>query len=71
MNIPFNISEADVKQAFSKFGPIEAVDLPLQKGAKSKGYAFVLFSQESSAIQAYAEMDEKVLWGRKIHIKPA
>ena len=44
MNIPFNISEADVKQAFTKFGPIEAVDLPLQKGAKSKGYAFVLYS---------------------------
>lgn len=50
MNIPFNINEADVRAAFSKFGEISAIDMPLQKGAKSKGYAFVLFEHESSAV---------------------
>jgi len=45
--------------------------MPLQKGAKSKGYAFVKYLTESSAISAYAELDQKVVWGRRIHIKPA
>jgi len=29
MNIPFNITEQDVRHTFSKFGEINAIDFPL------------------------------------------
>ena len=43
MNLPFSITESDIHDQFQKFGDIEEIDVPLQKGAKSKGYCFVKY----------------------------
>ena len=45
--------------------------MPLQKGAKSKGFAFVKFTAPENAVNAFTRLDGKIVWGRKLHIKPA
>lgn len=43
-NIPYNITEEEVRSAFSKFGNIKKVKVPIEYDGKTKGYAFVTYS---------------------------
>ena len=59
-NLSFNVTEEDLKNAFSKFGNIEEASIIVDKFSKrSKGFAFVTFSDDESGKKAISEMDGK------------
>ena len=47
-NLDFNVTEDEIKAAFSRFGTVESVRIPHNAGGKSRGLAFVVFSDDVS-----------------------
>ena len=45
-NIDWTATEDDIRQGFSKYGKVERVRLPKNRGGKSKGFGFVVFSSK-------------------------
>ncbi|XP_049848370.1 probable RNA-binding protein 19 [Schistocerca gregaria] len=71
-NLPYTTTEKDLSDLFSPFGDILEVHLAVDKENKrNKGFAFVLFSSPTSAIEAYSALDGNIFQGRLIHILPA
>lgn len=53
VNIDWGATEADLSQVFSKYGTVESVRMPKGLGGKSKGFAFVVFSDKVSLWPRY------------------
>ena len=71
-NLSFNVTEEDLKNAFSKFGNIEEASIIVDKFSKrSKGFAFVTFSDDESGKKAISEMDGKDFEGRALKVSVA
>lgn len=45
-NVDFKLSEKDVREAFSKFGTIENLHMPLNVDGSRRGFCFVTFSSK-------------------------
>lgn len=61
-NIPYGTTEPELEQYFSQFGPIEDVEIPLDRFTrKPRGYAFVEFERSSDA--------EKVIDSSKLSLR--
>lgn len=58
-------------RAFSNYGKVESIKMPKGPGGNFKGFAYVTYSNPEEAIRAYAEMDNKIVLGRYLHIRPA
>lgn len=43
----------------------------MQYDGTAKGYAFVTYELPQEALRAFTETDNKVLFGRILHVKPA
>lgn len=56
-----NLSKTDLEQAFSKFGVIEDIKVPLDQNGVPKVVCFIKFSKTSEAAYALEAMDGKVL----------
>ncbi|KAG8966590.1 Splicing factor [Tulasnella sp. 419] len=52
--LPRNTSQGDLETLFKECGNIKGIRLALDENGKAKGYAFVEFEQETSALQALA-----------------
>jgi len=61
LNLPFNTSEEEVKQAFMQYGKVESIKMPKGKGGIFKGFAYVTYETSEEAIRAFAEMDNKIV----------
>ncbi|KAL8313846.1 hypothetical protein RB597_006319 [Gaeumannomyces tritici] len=70
-NLPYSATEDDLRSHFEKFGSVEEVHLPVAKSSASKGYALVLFTSASSAIDAFQKSDGSLFQGRILHVLPA
>ncbi|KAL8381408.1 hypothetical protein RB595_005602 [Gaeumannomyces hyphopodioides] len=70
-NLPYSATEDDLRSHFEKFGGVEEVHLPVGKSSASKGYALVLFTSASSAIDAFQKSDGCLFQGRILHVLPA
>ncbi|SCW01862.1 LAFE_0E08922g1_1 [Lachancea fermentati] len=71
-NILYTSTESDFRQLFSPFGKLEEVHVALDtRTGKSKGFAYVLFSNPEDAVNAYIELDKQIFQGRLLHILPA
>ncbi|KAF7562997.1 hypothetical protein G7046_g1162 [Stylonectria norvegica] len=70
-NLPYSASEDDLREALEKFGNLEEVHLPVGSSGTSKGFALILFTDPSSAVDAFQAMDGATFQGRIIHIIPA
>ncbi|KAL1645451.1 Multiple RNA-binding domain-containing protein 1 [Diplodia intermedia] len=71
-NLPFDVSEDDLRGHCNSFGALEEVHVPLDpKTGKGKGFAYVLFEDPEHAVRAYEELDGRVFQGRLLHIIPA
>lgn len=44
---------------------------PRDERNKLKGYGFVTYSQAAESLRAFAELDNKIIYGRILHVKPA
>jgi multiple RNA-binding domain-containing protein 1 len=56
---------------FTKYGKLEEAKLPKDKEGKFKGYAFITYSMPEEAMRAFAELDNKVIFGRILHLRPS
>lgn len=71
-NLPYNSTEEQFRELFSKYGSLEEVHLPVDpKSGKSKGFLYVQFSNSQDAVDAFENEDRNVFHGRILHILPA
>jgi RNA recognition motif-containing protein len=71
-NLPFSVDNARLEQEFSKFGSVESAKIIMDRNSgRSRGYGFVEFSEESSASEAVAKMNEQEMDGRKLTVSLA
>ncbi len=71
-NLPFSVTQEQLKELFSQYGEIEeAVVVTNKFSGRSKGFGFVSFKEDSSAERAVAEMNKKEVEGRALNVKEA
>lgn len=71
-NLPYSVSDKDLKEMFSSYGEIvEAVVIKDKYSGRSKGFGFVTFADEESAQKAVSEMNEKEVQGRNLKVNEA
>lgn len=51
-NVDWKATEDEIKEAFSKYGKVEKVRIPRDVGGKSKGFAFVVFTNKVSLFRS-------------------
>ncbi|XP_052183991.1 small RNA-binding protein 11, chloroplastic isoform X2 [Diospyros lotus] len=71
-NLPYTTTESCLKKEFSRFGEIAEVKLVRDEASKrSKGYAFIQYTNQDDALQALECMDQKHYNGRLIFVELA
>lgn len=71
-NLPFSVSDEDLRAMFSEFGEItEAVLIKDKFSGRSKGFGFVTFSSDESANSAISKMNGKEVQGRELKVTEA
>ena len=71
-NLPYNLSEDDLKAAFSQFGEVSSVNIIMDKmSGQSKGFGFVEMPENSEADEAIKALNESALNGRNIKVNEA
>ena len=71
-NIPFDITEDDIRQKFEKYGAISEIHIPINyKTNQSFGYAYISYETVDSSIMAINKMDGEYFMGRRLHISIA
>jgi RNA recognition motif-containing protein len=70
--LSWDISTEELREAFSKFGPIADATVILDRGTgRSRGFGFVTFENAPDAMTAVKEMDGKELAGRILKVNQA
>ena len=71
-NLPYSVTEADLKDAFSEFGEVSSVTLVSDKfSGQSKGFGFVEMPNNSEADAAIKALNESSFKGRNIKVNQA
>jgi cold-inducible RNA-binding protein len=71
-NLSFQTTESDITAAFETYGSIESVTIITDRETgRSKGFAFVVMSDEDSANEAISQMNGSQLGGRALTVNEA
>jgi RNA recognition motif-containing protein len=71
-NLPFSITDADLRETFARFGDVSQVNLITDKfTGESKGFGFVEMANNSQADAAIKGLNGKDLKGRNITVNQA
>lgn len=71
-NMPYSVTEEDLKQSFEAFGQVESVTIIKDKmSGQSKGFGFVEMGSAEQAQAAISGMNGKDLKGRKLNVNEA
>ena len=71
-NLPYNVTDADLKESFSAFGTVSSVTLIKDKFTdQSKGFGFVEMANNSEADAAIKGLNETAFKGRNITVNQA
>ncbi len=71
-NLPYNLTEDDLKAAFLEFGEVSSANIIMDKmSGQSKGFGFVEMPDNSEADQAIKALNESALNGRNIKVNQA
>ncbi len=71
-NLPYNITEDELKEHFSGAGTIESVSIITDKfSGRSKGFGFVEMSSDEEAQKAIEMFNESEVGGRNIIVDEA
>lgn len=60
-NLPFKITEQDLRAVFLPYGPIHSIHIPTGEGNKAKGFAFVWMLSKKDAEKALEECNGKAV----------
>ena len=71
-NMPYSVTEEDLKQAFEAFGQVASVTIIKDKmSGQSKGFGFVEMGSAEQGQAAISGMNGKDLKGRKLNVNEA
>ena len=71
-NMSYEVSEADLKEAFEGFGEVDTVKVLKDKyTGRSKGFGFVEMSNNADAQSAIDSLNDKELKGRALKVNMA
>ncbi len=71
-NLPFNLTEDDLRAAFSEFGEVSSVSIIMDRmSGQSKGFGFVEMPDNTEADEAIKALNESALNGRNIKVNQA
>lgn len=71
-NLPFDVTESDLRELFAPVGPLSYVFLPVDRDTgKRRGFAFIEFSDESKAAEAMRRFHEQQFKGRPLALSEA
>ena len=71
-NLAYDVTENDLKNAFSEFGEVSSVKIITDKfSGRPKGFGFVEMPDNSEADQAIKALNGKILNGRSIKVNQA
>ena len=71
-NLAHDVTEDDLRNAFSEFGEVSSVKIIIDKfSGRSKGFGFVEMPSNSEADQAIKALNGKALNGRSIKVNQA
>ena len=67
VDVGYELSEHQLRQHFTKYGPVSDVYLPKHSMGRNKGYAFVTFSSEQALSKALLD-PQPVVQGVKLKV---
>jgi RNA recognition motif-containing protein len=71
-NLPFSATEDSLKEAFSRFGTVESVNIITDRDTgRSKGFGFVELSTKQEASDAIGKMNNTEMDGRTLKVSEA
>ncbi len=71
-NLPWDLSEEDLREAFAAFGEVETAKIVQDKfSGRSRGFGFVEMPKKEEGTAAISGMNEKDLKGRAIKVNEA
>ncbi|KAF8792023.1 putative RNA-binding protein 19 like protein [Argiope bruennichi] len=71
-NLCYTVTEKEVEELFSKYGPLTDVCVPIDfLTKKALGFAFVSYVFAEHAVKAFTELDGTIFQGRLLHLIPA
>ncbi|MEN8772452.1 MAG: RNA-binding protein [Akkermansiaceae bacterium] len=71
-NLPFSAADEDIREAFSAYGTIEDLFIPLDRETnRPRGFAFITLADDDLARKAIEEMDGADLMGRNLRVNEA
>jgi RNA recognition motif-containing protein len=71
-NLPYFVTESDVRQAFETFGSVESINVIKDRyTGESKGFCFVEMADQSEAQKAIEGLNGKKLNGRMLSVSVA
>jgi len=71
-SLKWELTEAELREAFELFGELEEVKIVTEKETgRSRGFGFIKFKDADAAKTAMEEMQDSDLKGRRIHVSYA
>jgi cold-inducible RNA-binding protein len=71
-NLPFDVTETELKELFAPVGSLSYVFLPVDRETgKKRGFAFVEFSEEAKAAEALRRFHDQQFRGRPLALSEA
>jgi len=71
-NLPYQISEEELKEVFDEFGTVESAKIIMDKySGRSKGFGFIEMPNDEEAKQAIESLNDSDVKGRNIRVNQA
>lgn len=71
-NLPYNATEAELREHFSAVGPVSYIHLPTDReSGRPRGFAFIEFNDRAQAEEAIRRFNNQLFKGRPISINEA
>jgi cold-inducible RNA-binding protein len=71
-NLPFNVTEAELREHFSTIGPLSYLFIPTDRETgKQRGFAFVEFKDRAQADEAIRRFNNQSFKGRSLSVSEA